>query len=57
MLYYSSLKFYFVILLNVNFLNSFSWDFGDESTRIHAVCTLKCDFNLVSIHFIVSVAN
>ena len=47
---YSALTFpYFVILLFVHFIpKCVTWDFGDISNRIHAVCRLKCDFNLVS---------
>ena len=48
---YSILTFYsyFVIFLCVIFIpKCVTWDFGDISNRIHAVCRLKCDFNLVS---------
>ena len=51
---YSALTFpYFVILLFVHFIpKCVTWDFGDISNRIHAVCRLKCDFNLVSFFFL-----
>ena len=50
---YSILLFYFVILLNVNFDKCLSCDLEDVFTRIHAVCPLKNDTSLVSIHLII----
>ena len=50
---YSILLFYFVILLNVNFDKCLSCDLEDVFTRKHAVCPLKNDISLVSIHLII----
>ena len=61
MLYSSILTFYLVIFVIVIIPKCVTWDFGDISNRIHALCKLRCDYHLVStfpttkrIHTIVS---
>ena len=48
MLYSSILTFYLVIFVIVIIPKCVTWDFGDISNRIHALCKLRCDYHLVS---------